>query len=246
MNHQICIHTDDKQYNLHSVERTKLARLDLKVINENTKPNPNALGGRIWADTELYWKRETSYRWIDDATMDKMITAALLEASIRTPLKIRKKNRKMSDTQLVINWLGKKDDSYLTSPSILGYTWGPGAGLGGNCVMNSDALWLLRTTPLTAKEAKELGYIENYANPTNTIKYFDPLHTLKHEMGHGLGMKHLTEQKYATSEIMYPFYNGLRKFGTADINYLISLYGKASVNKMILDTITSKIANFGK
>lgn len=228
----ICIHTNDKTYRLQATA---------SAISEATKPHPDALGGRIWDTPILYWKRESSYRFIDDATMDKIIGRAFLEASIMTPLKIRKKNRSMSDAQIVINWLGKKDDPYFTSPSTLAYGYGPSSGLGGNITMNSDVLWLLRKEPLTAKEAKDLGYIENYANPANKIKFFDPIHTLKHEGGHALGMKHIEAQSQANLAVMYPFYNGLRTFGEADLAYLASLYGSVTLPRLIINQILAKI-----
>lgn len=237
---QVCIHTNDKAYSLQSADVQALPS-----ISERTKPNMNALGGRIWDEETLYWKTSTHYQWLTDKQIESIIKLAFLEPSIFTPLKIQKKNRKMSDAQLTLDWLTKKDDKYFTSDSTLAYCYGPGSGLGGNCVMNADVLWLLRDMPLTAFEAKQKGYIENYADPNNKIKYYDPLHTTKHELGgHGLGMNHLTLQKYASTEIMYPFYNGLRKFGSADLDYLKSLYGSVHVHQIIYNTILSKIQRF--
>lgn len=151
----------------------------------------------------------------------------------------------MSDAHIIINWLGKKDEPYFTSPSTLAFAWGPARSLGGDVTMNADVLWLLRKTPLLAKEAKELGYIQNYVNPDNRIKYFDPLHTFKHEgAGHALGMRHIEAATEAQHAIMYPFYNGLRKFGDADKNYLASLYGKIDITPIQEKTILDQIQDF--
>lgn len=245
MDCNFCVHNDDKSYHIHAVQKEVLpGSISTKPISEKVKFVPNALGGRIWADTEIYWKRESSYPWIEDKLLDELTKAALLEASILTPLKIKQRNRKMSDAQIIINWLGKKDEPYFTSPSILALGWGPGFGLGGNITMNADVLWLLRKTPLYAKEAKELGYIENFVDPKNKVKFYDPVHTKKHEGGHALGMNHITDLRFAKTDIMYPIYNGVRKFGAQDISYLQELYGKASVNKRIMDTLTTRIHNF--
>ena len=227
-----CVHTSDKHYTLHSDE------LSFSSINENTKYNKNALNSSIWADNEITWRVDSTYPHIDK--MEELIKFAFLESSMITPLRIRKTNH--GDAHIVINWLGKKDDKYFTSPSILAYAWGPASGLGGNVTMNADVLWLLRKEPLTAKEAKEKGYIENYSNPTNIIRHYDPLHTLKHEAGgHALGMNHITDINQRDKSIMFPYYNGLRKFGEADVNYLQSLYGKSGIVKTITDTIRSRI-----
>lgn len=238
MNCELCVHTSDKHYTTHDIERSS-------QISEKTKYNANALNKTIWDLDTIYWKRESNYEWIDNKIMDKMITASFLESSMVTPLKIQKRNRKMSDAQITINWLGKKDDKYFTSESTLAYAWGPGMGLGGNVVMNSDNLWLLRKTPLTTLEAKELGYIDNYSDPKNIKKFYDPLHTLKHEAGgHALGMNHITDIEQRTKSIMFPYYNGLRRFGEADLNYIQSLYGKSGVWKETQDMIRMRINNF--
>jgi hypothetical protein len=245
MNCELCTHTSDKKYQMSTASEEKLPNLVKAKIDEGTMPNTNALGQRIWKTKTIYWKRESSYPWIDDETIDKMIKAAFLESSMHTPLIIQQRNRKMSDAHIVINWLGKKDEPYFTSQSTLAFGYGPGSGIGGNVTMNADVLWLLRKTPLLAKEAKELGYIENYADPSNVIKYYDPLHTMKHEAGgHALGMNHVTDLNQKLTAIMYPYYNGLRKFGKADIDYIISLYGKASVSDVIKNTIRFKILGF--
>lgn len=241
MNCELCTHTTDKKYQI----TTSSDRLPSLSIDEATIPHSNTLGGRIWKTKTIYWKRESSYHWIDDKTMDRMISAAFLESSMQTPLKIEQRNRKMSDAHIVINWLGKKDEPYFTSPSTLAFGYGPGSGMGGNVTMNADNLWLLRKTPLLAPEAKVLGYIENYSNASNEIRYYDPLHTMKHEGGgHALGLKHIETLSEAKTAIMYPFYNGLRKFGQADVNYITSLYGKASVSEIIKKSIIAKIQGF--
>lgn len=236
---QACFHTDDKKYHFHGIET---AFSHDTVINEKLIPNDTALGGHIWEGPEIYWNCDTHYKWLTDEQITNLVKAALLEASLLTPLKIKKKNRKMADAQLRLSWLTKAEDSRLISNSTLGYCWGPGKGLGGNCVMNADVLWLLRTTPLLAEEAKQLGMIENYVSPTQKIKYFDPLHTLKHELaGHGLGMRHINDINQQKTAIMYPAYNGLRLFGPGDIQYLQSLYGSIPQPTTIMQDINTRI-----
>jgi hypothetical protein len=227
----LCVHTNDKHYNLRESQ-----------ISEKIKYHSDALNKSIWDTDTIYWRRDSSYQWIDDKTMDKMITSSFLEASMQTKLKIRKTNH--GDAQIIINFLGKKDDSYFTSPSILAYGWGPGMGLGGNITINSDNLWLLRKEPLKALEAKRLGYIQNYQFPDNEIRFYDPLHTMKHEGGHALGMNHITDITQRDKAVMFPYYNGLRKFGEADISYIKSLYGDAKINKKIEDIIRNRINGF--
>lgn len=237
---QVCVHTNDKQYYLSGSEH-----LETWALSHKTKSHPNALGKRIWDGSEtIHWKIDGKYQWISDSLMEQMIKFAFLEPSFETPLVIRKVNRQESDAQIVIKWLGKKDDTYFNSSSTLAYAYGPSSGIGGDITMNSDVLWLLRNTPLTALEAKEKGYIENYASPDNIIKFYDPLHTIKHEGGHALGMNHLTDISLKTKSVMYPYYNGLRRFGAEDITYLHDLYGKSTVSHIIKETLLNRITKF--
>jgi len=239
LTHQACVHTNDKHYTTHEALSSRILG-----INEKTRPNTNALNQAVWDADTIYWKRESSYKWIDDKIMDKMINAAFLEMGMHTRLRFQKRNKDTSDAHIKINWLGKKDESYFTSQSILAYGFGPGQGLGGDITMNSDNLWLLRKNPLKAIEAKALGYIDNFQFPDNEIKYYDPLHTLKHEGGHAVGMNHITDLNLAKKAVMYPYYNGLREFGEYDINYLQRLYGKSGLSKVIIDMLRKRINNF--
>jgi len=235
-----CVHTNDKKYSYSEIPEQS------RTITHQTIPHPNALGKRIWDEETIYWKRESGYEYLTDRQIDGMIKMAFLEASIETPLVIRKKNRNMSDAHTIINFLGKKDDSYFKSDSTLAYGYGPAPGIGGDITFNADVLWLLRKEPLTMKEAFDLGYIDNYNKefPNSTKKFYDPLHTMKHEGGHTLGMNHLTSLNLTKTAVMYPYYNGLRRFGDADINYLQSLYGKSSVPHIIKETLLARIQRF--
>lgn len=237
---QACFHTDDKSYSYKVIQKAFSVS---GALSENTKPHDQALGKRIWDEQEIFWNCDTSYPWLTTEQIDNLIKAAFLEPSLLTPLKITKKNRRMADAHIKISWLKKSEDSNLTSNSDLAYAWGPGRGLGGNIVMNADVLWLLRTTPLLAKEAKDLGYIENYADPNNKIKFFDPLHTLKHEGGHAVGMNHITDLTQKLKAVLYPFYNGLRIFGPADVSYLTLLYGSVPNSPQIMSDINTRIEN---
>lgn len=252
MTHQICVHTNDKHYFDMPVEK---ANISTKSWNESithaTIANTDALNDQIWDENEIiYWKRESGYEFIDDKIMDKMIKASLLESGLQTPLVIRQRKKQTADAQIIINWLGAKDERFFKDrASVLGFAYGPGRGIGGDCTMNSDHLWLLRKDKLTMLEAFEKGYIDESRfdrdHVNNTIKFYDPLHTLKHEIGgHALGMRHIQDVSQKFKAVMYPFYNGLRRFGNTDLAYLWDLYGNASVNHKIKEIILNKIFSF--
>ena len=242
---QVCVHTNDKQYKLGELDRASLTVRKLTdKIQHKTKINPNALGQRIWDESPIYWTNDSEYKFISSKTLENIIKLAFLESSLETPLVIRQKNRLSADAQIRIRWLGKKDEPYFTSDSYLAYAWGPGDGLGGNVTMNADVLWSMSKSKLTVVEAYRLGYITNYDRnyPNNTVRTYSPLHTLKHEGGgHALGLNHITAESEQFSAIMYPFYNGLMRFGAADKNYLHSLYGESHVNEIQKEELLSRI-----
>jgi len=237
----VCIHTDNKKYTIEQHLAKAFSHIDLSApVQHSTVRNSDALNGRIWkGDEPVYWNLESDYEHLSTKQLENICKAAFLEPSFKTPLIIRR--RKTADVQLKINWLGKKDEKFFTSPSILAFAYGPAGGLGGDITMNADALWLLRKTPLTAKEAKEKGYIDNFQFPDNLIRFYDPVHTMKHEGGHAIGMEHITDNARRLDTVMFPFYNGLHIFGEADLEYLTRLYGSASLPHWFKELIRTRI-----
>ena len=237
MQSTICVHTSDKHY----TQKTS-PEFSTSPIGK-TKPNMDALGGMIWDSSEtLYWSLDSDYKWLTKDEQTNIIKSAFLETSLATPLKIQQRRKETADPQIHINWLGKKDYPYFTSESILACAYGPASGIGGDVTMNADVLWLLRKTPLTAKEAKEKGYIGEYSQANNEIRYYDPVHTMKHEAGgHACGLKHLESPALMKLAIMYPYYNGLRNFGNADIEYVQQLYGKSTKIDRISKLVQNKM-----
>lgn len=241
-----CIHTNDKHYKLNpSLQASEFSSLNIgdhKLIK-----NLNALNNRVWDTSEpVYWQLDSEYEFLTYDEQVDIIKKSVLETSLLTDLKIRQKRKQTGDAHIKINWLGAKDEKYFRGKKgTLGFAYGPQKGIGGDVTMNADQLWLLRKTPLTAREAIEKGYIENASNPDNHVKYYDPIHTMKHECGgHACGMRHITNIDERFRTVMYPYYNGIRKFSQADIDYLLSLYQGSSYWKRAQDYFSFYIQRF--
>lgn len=213
-------------------------------ITHATKRNDNALGKRIWDESPIYWKQESEYDFISKDIQEKITKLAFLESSFETPLVIRQRKRSSADAQIVVNWFGAKDEPYFKGKaSTLAFAYGPGGSIGGDLTMNADQLWWLGK--LTMQQAFDIGMIENFDRnfPERFVKTYDPLGTLKHEGGgHSLGMNHIETRTEQFTAIMYPFYNGLRKFGKADKDYLHQLYGKASISHKVRELLLNRIS----
>lgn len=224
----VCVHTNDKKYNIHDLPESDFSSLNIGT--HKLSSNLEALNNQVWDENEkVYWQLDSEYKWLTEKEQIKIIKLAFLETSLTTKLVIQQKRRQSGDAHIRINWLGKKDEKYFKSDSTLAFGYGPGRGLGGDVTMNADNLWLLRNTPLTMQEAYDKGYIDNFnrAYPNTTKKFYDPIHTMKHEAGgHACGMRHLTNLNLKNSAIMYPYYNGKRVFSKEDLDYLFRLYTK--------------------
>lgn len=244
-NSQVCIHTNDKKYELSTILKEGIKPREFSAaITHKTKPNMNALNNQIWDKDEIiYWKQDSFYEFLPKEKQIALTKLAFLESSYETPLVVRQRNKSTADAQLVVNWLTEKDEPFFKGRgSVLAFAWGPDDGLGGDITMNAAQPWWFGK--LTLKQAYDLGMISGYAAGTGhlAMKTFDPLHTMKHEGGgHALGMRHLEDQMHATSAIMFPYYNGLRKFGQADLTYLHSLYGSASLSNKVKSLFLDRI-----
>ena len=156
---------------------------------------------------------------------------------------IRQRKRKSADAQIKINWLSKKDESYFKSDSTLAFAYGPGRGVGGNCTMNADVAWGIKGEVLPGIEfAERFGRTVQYNDAVRRYKVYDAQHTLKHEIGgHALGMRHIDKAENKLNDIMYPYYNGKRRFGPGDLEYLHRLYGKSNINHRIKEMLLRRI-----
>jgi hypothetical protein len=250
MNCDVCIHTNDKKY----THTPKISQSQFSTVNigrHKLKTNTNALNDKVWDDREtVYWQLDSQYEFLTHYEQIEMIKAAFLETSLLTSLKIRQKRRQSGDAHIKINWLGSKDEKFFKDrPSTLAFAYGPQVGIGGDITMNSDYLWLLRKEKLTMSEAFEKGYIDDTQydkkHPDNTIKFYDPLHTMKHEGGgHACGMRHLNNSALQKTAVMYPFYNGKRVFSGEDKEYLYTLYGKSNIANRISSFIKHRMGRF--
>ena len=114
-------------------------------------------------------------------------------------------------------------------PSTLAYAYFPnGAQIGGDITFNDSVIWSMRGEKRNAHEV----YPDKY--PTNTktkLRTYNMIHTLMHECGHAIGLKHCQEHKDC---IMYPYYNGRVTLHDHDVGRIQSFYGKRSTNNRVI------------
>ena len=131
-----------------------------------------------------------------------------------------------ADTPIDITIDFKDSDPYFTS-NILAYAGYPNGSFKGKLVFNNRHIWLDGYN-ISGKRAKELGLVENAADDSQ-LATFNVRQTVKHEMGHILGLEHnLIEEP----SVMNAYYGKERiMFGNKDKEVLNLKYGKASYIK---------------
>ena len=109
----------------------------------------------------------------------------------------------------------ENDDYFKNSPSVLAYAYYPKTSLEGVIKFNDDYLWSLDGKPVLAPY-----------DPTGRTKFktYNMLHTLIHEIGHSLGLKH-SEGQGLENTVMYPFYNAQLDLHEYDIERIVAIYG---------------------
>ena len=108
---------------------------------------------------------------------------------------------------LTINFIGSDDDDFFSErPSVLAYAYFPGQGdVSGKVVFNDDYIWTTNGKPISGKNAKAKGLVE-FADDTSSLKTYNIIQVLIHELGHSLGLKH--DAHHDTSDVMDAYYDG--------------------------------------
>ena len=172
----------------------------------------------------------------DDKFEDKALTIALRQWGLRTN-DIRFKRIRTGTADIEMNFVERKDDKlFRDKPGTLAYAYFPnGQKIGGDITFNDSVIWTTNGKSLNAHKV----YPDKYPPHTKTkLRTYNIIHTLLHECGHAIGLKHCEEHKTC---IMYPYYNGRVVLHNHDVSRIQSIYGARTLSSRIIDIFRKRM-----
>ena len=162
-----------------------------------------------------------------EVTEKRLIRQALAEFEKQIGYGIKVYTEWDDSPDLIDIWIDFRDSDPYFTPNILAYAGYPNGSFKGKLVFNNKHIWLDGYN-ISGKRAKELGLVEN-ASDDSQLATFNVRQTVKHEMGHILGLEHNAIEE---PSVMNAYYGTHRiMFGEKDKEMLNSKYGKASYIK---------------
>ncbi len=136
---------------------------------------------------------------------------------------------------IILRFNSRDEDNYFKqNKNVLAYAYFPNnRPIGGDITFNDDLIWTKDGLPVSAHDYDP----DNYPANTNVkFRSYNIIHTLIHECGHAIGLRH---NEICSDCIMYPYYNGTvtLKEGNdeEDVPRIQRFYGVRGLSRWILD-----------
>jgi len=159
----------------------------------------------------------------------RAVNLAMSTWNFEIPLKL-KSVRGNQTPDIYINFANEDDDDYLKA-GTLAYAYYPKTSHSGKIVFNEKYLWSLNGDPINAHTA----FPHLYPMGTRTsVKTYNMVHVLIHEIGHSLGLTHDANN---SNSVMWWQYSGQLHLNDYDIQRITDKYGKRSWNPRIYKAV---------
>ena len=178
-----------------------------------------------------YKVTNTSDHFPDDEFEDKALAIALRQWGFRCKdIRFRKETNKSKTADIEMRFVKAEDDKmFKERPSTLAYAYFPnGTQIGGDITFNDTVIWSTNGEKRNAHEV----YPDKYPPNTRTkLRTYNMIHTLLHECGHAIGLKHCDQHENC---IMYPYYNGRVTLHDHDVKRIQTFYGKRNLSSQVI------------
>ncbi len=172
-----------------------------------------------------------SQHFPDSEFEEKALAIALRQWGLRTKDIRFKRERTSKTADIEMKFANREDDKFFRDkPGTLAYAYFPnGQKIGGDITFNDSVIWTTNGKPVNAHKV----YPDTYPPNTKTkLRTYNMVHTLIHECGHAIGLKHCEQHKDC---IMYPYYNGRVVLHNHDSERIQSIYGKRNISSRFID-----------
>ncbi len=169
---------------------------------------------------------------------ERMIDYAMYAWAYEANISIRRA-RPNETPDIKISFKNKDNEKmFKNRPSTLAFAYFPGqTGVEGIVVFNDEYLWTVNGKPINAEAYKKITGRE--VIPGSTYKTFDFQHTITHELGHTLGLKH---EANFSDHVMWPYYNKQRVPQKNDLKRMQDKYGFKKINPWLRLFIKIRLA----
>jgi len=163
-----------------------------------------------WDKDVLYYKIDypvTDLPLISKHTLGRALNLAMTTWDLEIPLVFKPAAWYGVPADIRISFRGDEDNTFKTRPGVLAYAYFPAQGsVSGIVVFNINYIWDLSGKGISGKKAVDLGIVPN-ANPDSTIKTYNIIQTLIHELGHTIGLRHDATGNRQGKDVMDPYYD---------------------------------------
>jgi hypothetical protein len=170
-----------------------------------------------------------SQHFPDSKFEDKALAIALRQWGLRTRDIRFKRVTEIADIEMKFE-TKDNDKMFRDRPGTLAYAYFPNRSkIGGDITFNDSVIWTTNGKPVNAHKV----FPDKYPPNTKTkLRTYNMVHTLIHECGHAIGLKHCEQHKDC---IMYPYYNGRVVLHKHDSERIKSIYGARKLSDQIID-----------
>jgi len=179
----------------------------------------------------------------DDSTINgwenMSLAIALRTWGLRiTKIKFRRERVDPINADIVMKFDSPDTNDYFKNrPNVLAYAYFPGQGkISGDVTFNDQYIWGRDGLPISAHLADPV----NYPDPDTSVQFrtYNIIHTLTHEVGHSLGLRH---NELCNDCMMFPYYNGYVTLHSNDIKRIQGFYGKRILSEWIYEYFRKRL-----